>query len=82
MPKLDKKSKIALLKIVEGDGLEILTDIANHMLAMKAQGTMERETAFLTAAEALKREARKSFIRDFLQVLERLAHTDNNHDSR
>ncbi len=82
MPQLDKKRKILLLKMVDGDGLELLTEIANHMLARRAQGTMERETSFLTAAEALKREARKSFIGDYLQELERLAHSNepNNHE--
>lgn len=74
---LDKKRQIVLLKIVD-EGLELLTQLASEFLASRNHGTMEQETAYLTAAEAIKRETRKNTLRDFLQRLENSAHSEPN----
>lgn len=71
---LSKKEKMMLQKVVDDSCLEILTRIANLLLVKQNQGQVMAETAFLTAAEAIKREERKNFIRIFLQEIERIAH--------
>ena len=69
-----------LQKALDGRSLDILTEIGNHLLMMMNQGTVEHETAFLTAVDAIKREERKRFLTKYLNILEQMSHESINHD--
>lgn len=70
---LDKKSKILLQRLVDGDTLDILAAVGNSLVARMNGGTVQHETAYLTAVEAVKREERVLIINRFLKEIEEAA---------
>lgn len=75
--KLDRKQKTILQRAINDDAFSLMQDIATALLTQWAQGTMMDDTAFKTAANAIKREERKQAIKIYLEELQRLAFQDN-----
>lgn len=75
--RLDKRDRAILQKAVDDRAIDIIKSIANAFVLNANKGTVRRDTAFLTAAEALTREVRRETLQRFLEELEHIAHDEN-----
>lgn len=69
---ISKQDVIRLQKVLDDKTFDLLQNIASKLLVALNAGTVQGETAFLTAREAIRREERKLTLMKYLQTLEEI----------
>lgn len=69
---LSKQDRVRLSKVLDDRTFELLQNIATQFLIGMNRGTVQQDTAFLTAREAIRREERKLALKRYFEILEEL----------
>jgi len=67
-----KKDLMRLQRVLDDSTFELLQAIATQMLVRMNTGTIEEETAYKTAVNAIKREERKRVMNIYFRQLEEM----------